>query len=364
MGNCFSKKESKPIPQSTPQASSPADKPASMDAIKAKMKAKAEELAGKAIGKLNEAVPGINIPNEFAGDTNNNANSAAPTGAAPGVVRVTLSDEDILFFEKFGYIHLPGVVPMHEVNAALGVIDSAYATGNHGHSKANPTDIVPSFGDDVAKNPAVFAPLKDTPLFGMIEQLIGKDSCWQPQRAQVALREPSEYWKGCGWDTTTPLNPDGWHIDGGAGKYAHVGSAFTLLVGVCLSTGQDCDGNHGQFLVWPGSHHVLHPAVKDRVDKGLIKDPHSIFAGTREQRPNIGAPIRVQMKPGDAVLAHQRTGHSGGPNLGPHIRKNLYLRVMNKNHDKYLSSGELLNGSVWTEYAGVRATLQKYGRPV
>jgi len=251
---------------------------------------------------------------------------------------------------------------MHEVNAALSVIDTAYATGNHSYSNKNPTDVVPSFGDDVSKNPAVFAPLKDTKLFSMIEQLIGKDACWQPQRAQVALREPSKYWKDCGWDTTTPLNRDGWHIDGGAGKYAHVGSAFTLLVGICLSTGQECEGNHGQFLVWPGSHHVLHPGVKERVEKGLIKDPHSIF--TKEQRPDIGAPVRVLMKPGDAVLSHQRTGHSGGPNLGPHIRKNLYLRVMNKKHDKYLESGELLNGSVWTEYAGVRATLQKYGRPV
>jgi len=275
-----------------------------------------------------------------------------------------LTDEDILSFEKNGYIHLKGVISKSQVAAALNVVDTAYESGNHGYSKANPTDVVPKFYDDVSKHPAVIAPLKDTPLFSMIEQLVGKKACWQPQRAQVALREPSEYWKNCGWDTTTPLDSNGWHIDGGSGEYAYVGSPFTLLVGICLSPGQDADNNQGQFLAWPGSHHVLHPGVKERVEKGLIKDPHSIFAGTKDERPDIGAPIRVLMKPGDAVLAHQRLGHSGGPNLGKNIRKNLYLRVMHKNHDKYLSSGELLNGSVWTEYAGVRETLEKYGKSI
>lgn len=278
--------------------------------------------------------------------------------------KTQLSDEDILFFEKNGFILLKGVVPVEQVSNALRVIDKAYQEGNHDWNKANPTDVVPKFGDDVATHADIIAPLHDTVLYDMVEQLVGKNEGWQPQRAQVALREPSEYFKKLDWDVNTTPNADGWHIDGGHGKYAHVGSPFTMLVGVCLSHGQDVEGNHGQFLVWPGSHHVLHPGVAERVRNGSIKDPHSIFAGPRDQRPQIGSPMRVLMEPGDAVLAHQRTGHTGGPNLGPYVRKNIYLRVQNRKHDHYLQSGELLNGSVWTEYAGVRETLAKYGRAV
>ena len=277
--------------------------------------------------------------------------------------KLELTEEDIISFARDGYLHLRGVVPPEQVSAALAVIDTAYKQGNHGYSDKNPTDIVPTFGDDVSRHPAIIAPLKDTALFNCVEQLIGRNEAWQPQRAQVALREPSKYWRGLGWTENTKLNADGWHIDGGAGKYASVGSPFTLLVGVCLSPGQDVDKNNGQFLAWPGSHHKLHAGVAEKVRNNEIKDPHSIFAGTREQRPNIGEPIRVLMRPGDAVLAHQRLGHTGGPNLGAHVRKNLYLRVHNKKHDKYLETGELLNGSVFCEYRGVRDTLQKRGIP-
>lgn len=279
-------------------------------------------------------------------------------------VKTALTDEDILFFAHNGYIHLRGVVPVKQVQDALAVIDKAYAEKNHDWNTGNPNDVVPNFRPDVAKHPAVIAALKNTTLWHMVEQLVGANSAWQPQQGQVALRETSKHLQSMGWSENTPLNPDGWHIDGGSGKYAFVGSPFTMLVGICLSHGQDIDLNHGQLLVWPGSHHVLHPGVAERVRENRIKDPHSIFAGTREERPDIGNPMRVLMAPGDAVFAHQRLGHTGGPNLGPYIRKNIYLRVQNKRHDHYLSSGELLNGSVWTEYAGVREVLQRHRLPV
>lgn len=285
-------------------------------------------------------------------------------GVSRGGRKTSLTEKDVLQFEKDGYIILRGAVPQDQVEAALRVIDEAFASGNHGISDVNPTDVVPKFDDNVSKHPDVVGVLRDTPLYDMCEQLIGRNQAWQPQRAQVALREPSKYWKGLGWDLNTTPDPDGWHIDGGSGTYAYVGSPFTMLVGVCLSPGQDVDNNQGQFLAWPGSHYPLHDGVAERVREGRIKDPHAIFAGTREERPDIGAPIRCLLRPGDAVLAHQRLGHCGGPNLGNNVRKNLYLRVMNRQHDSYLSSGELLNGSVWTEYAGVREVLRKNGREV
>lgn len=289
-----------------------------------------------------------------------------PPAHAPGSPPppLALTDEQILFFAEYGYLHLRGVVPPHEVSSAVSVIDSALASGDHDVNDANPTDVVPSFRPNVAKHKAIIAPLADTPLFGMVEQLIGPGKAWQPQEGQVALRAPSDYLRQRGVGLHDAPDRNKWHIDGGAGKYAFTASSFALLVGVCLSHGQEEDANNGQLLVWPGSHRVLHEGVRERVEKGLIKDPHSIFADGPLGRPQIGDPVRVLMRPGDAVLAHQRLGHHGGPNVGKHVRKNIYLRVMNQKHDKFLSSGELLNGSVFTEFHGVQDCLRRHGRPV
>lgn len=273
-----------------------------------------------------------------------------------------LSEEDILTFAKTGYIHLKGAIPEKQINQALKVIDKAYEDGNHGYNTANPKDKVPSFKDDVSKHPKIVQLLTESKAWNAVSQLIGNGSAVKPVLAQVALREPSEHWKSQGWDVTTSIDSIPWHIDGGAGLYAYVGSPFTMLVGVCLSEGQDNDSeNHGQFLVWPGSHLTLHPLVADRVKKGLITDPYSVFNDI--ERPDIGKPIRVPMKPGDVVLAHQRLGHTGGPNLGSTVRKNLYFRVSHKKHEKFLKSGELLNGWVWAQYNGVRNVLEKHGPP-
>lgn len=57
------------------------------------------------------------------------------------------------------------------------------------------------------------------------------------------------------------------------------------------------------------------------------------------------------LKPGDAVLAHQRLGHSGGINLHDDVRKNLYFRVRHRNHPDIVE--DMLNGSVFFEYEGL-----------
>lgn len=98
-----------------------------------------------------------------------------------------------------------------------------------------------------------------------------------------------------------------------------------------------------------GSHHKLHPVVRERASKNLIKGP--IFGGSQKEKPDIGDPIRVLLRPGDAVLAHQRLGHSGGINLHKRMRKNLYFRILHKEHDKNWEA--TLNGHLFTQYEGL-----------
>jgi len=273
-----------------------------------------------------------------------------------------LTDDDIVFFEKNGYIHIRDCVPLDQVSAALSIIDDAYDAGNTGTCRRNPKDVRPTFGDEISKHPAVLAPMgknSGADLYGMVEQLLGEGNILPIELAQVAYREPSDYWKNEGWTLHTELDDDSWHIDGGPGLYATNGTPFTLIVGICLSEDQESDLNLGQFVLWPKSHHVLHKGVEHRAVNNLITDPYSIFQGTRETRPYIGKPKRMLMKPGDAVIAHQRTGHTGGPNLGATVRKNIYIRVSHRNHDELLKNGTLIHGSVWSEFEGLRDTMEK-----
>lgn len=274
-----------------------------------------------------------------------------------------LTREDILFFEKNGYIHLRDCVPLEQVAVALSIIDDAYISGNTGTCRRNPKDVRPTFGDDISKDPAVLTPMNTGgDLYGMVEQLLGPGNILPIDLAQVAFREPSDYWKNEGWTVNTELDDDSWHIDGGPGLYASNGTPFTLIIGICLSEGQEIDCNLGQFVVWPESHRVLHKGVEHRVVNKLITDPYSIFQGTRETRPFIGKPKRMLMKPGDAVIAHQRLGHTGGPNLGAAVRKNIYIRVSHRKHDQLLKEGTLIHGSLWTEFEGLRDTIEELRR--
>lgn len=67
----------------------------------------------------------------------------------------------------------------------------------------------------------------------------------------------------------------------------------------------------------------------------------------------MGQPVRVLLRPGDACIAHQRLGHSGGINLHAETRKNIYFRVSHKRHAEFLD--RVLEGSsVFVEYQGIR----------
>lgn len=95
--------------------------------------------------------------------------------------------------------------------------------------------------------------------------------------------------------------------------------------------------------------------MKQRVRDNLIHG-HMVFGG-RKHKPDIGDPMRVLLRAGDAVLAHQRLGHNGGINVHDEVRKNLYYRVKHKQHDDNLPA--LLSGSVFTEFEGLQHLLSE-----
>lgn len=264
-----------------------------------------------------------------------------------------LTEEQLRFFAEHGYVHVPSVISAERVAAALAVSDAAYTVGKYGTNANNRRDCVPEFGDETAKDHAITDIFNKSDLTPMCEQILGKGNVHRVGRAQVAYREPNPILKKEGYRINDMVKPDSWHIDVGkrtADKESICCSRFTLLVGVALSEGQEVDENRGQFVAWPKSHCVLHEMVSKEVKAGIIKEGVWPFAG---KKPDIGAPIRALLKSGDAIIAHQRLAHAGGPNVGAHVRKNLYFRVKHKRHKENIQSDAIINGSVFVECEGI-----------
>lgn len=260
-----------------------------------------------------------------------------------------LSDDDKRAFIRDGYIVVRGAIPSNLIDDALAFVDDAYAKGQYEYDETK-FDPVPVFAKEVTENPVLGELLERSAVLPAMEDLLGEGNVKYNHAPQIAFRTADKKMraKGMGMTDLTPWFK--YHIDGGQGPLAHTGTPFSLLVGVCLSPGQDVDENRGQFTAWPGSHFKLHRIVRQRVQKGLIKG-HQIFGGHGAHKPNVGTPRRVLLNPGDVVLAHQRLGHAGGVNLCNIPRKNLYFRVRRVGHYKIVD--DIVNGPTFHQFDGL-----------
>lgn len=155
-------------------------------------------------------------------------------------------------FIRDGFLVLRNVVPAEMVSAAIKVADAGFAAGKYTLNDHNKNDIVPWFNPEIEKATEIHRIMADTILLQACEDLLGKGNCTYPRKTQVAFRATDERLLKMGMGLAEPMAKHRWHIDGGGGKYKKVASAFTLLVGVALSPGQEVDENRGQFTVWPG----------------------------------------------------------------------------------------------------------------
>ena len=143
-------------------------------------------------------------------------------------------------------------------------------------------------------------------------------------------------------DTDEKIAANQWHIDGmGKGKH----SPFSLLVGITLS--EVAGPNRGNLCVFPASHQVLLPIIKEEVRQGTQP------LGNPATKPEFHNGVQVVASPGDAVFVHQKTAHRGGPNASDTIRYQVYFRLSHKDHEANLASGSLLE-DLWVEFDGLR----------
>ena len=261
---------------------------------------------------------------------------------------MVLTDQQKQDFMRDGYIILREAIPRDLLIATRKLVNKAYKQNKW--SVKGPWDVALHFDEDVQSAPEIPALVSNTCLAEALEDLLGKGNAKWGKKCQIAFRIKDKKLIRQGVTLTQPMDKLKYHVDGGNGATRHNGTPFAILMGVCLSPGQMKDENRGQLNVWPGSHLQLHEIIKDRCKKGLIDGPNTLHC---EDGKNIdvGDPIRVRLRPGDVVIAHQRLGHSGGINLVDQIRKNLYYRVKSKKHNDMMD--EIVHGSPFAEFEGL-----------
>lgn len=261
---------------------------------------------------------------------------------------MVLTEQQKLDFIRDGYLILRNVIPEEKIKIARQHVNRAY--NQKKYTLKDDQNTAPNFLEEVQKRPELSELPNDTPVVEAIADLLGPGNGRWGKGAQIAFRLHDAKLFEKGFTLNQTMNKRRYHVDGGSDKYRYNGTAFSILLGIPLSWGQMKDENRGQLNVWPGSHVTLHELIKERVTAGVV-DGHNTLYGDEGAKADIGEPIRVRMKPGDAVLAHQRLGHSGGWNMSDVVRKNLYMRVKHRRHDELLE--EQWSGSLWTMFEGL-----------
>lgn len=233
-----------------------------------------------------------------------------------------------------GYLVVRGLVPRARVEAALKAIN--HSLGKEGIAKDQlPTFSAQSFCPELMTAPEILDLYRATPVADLAEAAIGAGQVMAPRNGQIALRFPQTV---AGTKLPHP------HIDGipsplngvQAGTLHH----FTALAGVFIS---DVSAPfHGNFTVWPGSHRALEAHFRAHGTEEILRRFPSVEMAPARQ---------LEVRAGDALLAHYQLAHSAALNVGPHVRYAVFFRLARRGRDE-TSTATLVD--LWREWDGVR----------
>eukprot|EP00177_Eucheuma_denticulatum_P001174 GFKZ01002124.1.p1 GENE.GFKZ01002124.1~~GFKZ01002124.1.p1 ORF type:complete len:807 (+),score=134.79 GFKZ01002124.1:63-2483(+) len=270
---------------------------------------------------------------------------------------VVLTTEQKETFIRDGFLVIRGAVSQDNVSSALNRIQEALEKKQYninGVTKPGSKHPVPGFHKPVKQAPEVLNLVYGSVLFSAAEELLGKGNVViRENLGQIAYTTTSEEFIAQGMSIDEPHPKFKWHIDAGHGKYATVGSDFSLLMGACLSDGQYIDENRGQFNVWRGSHLKTHTALSEVIAQTPTNDVVRTF---KEQKLDVGDPERALLRPGDVFIAHQRLAHAAGINLSDVVRINVYFRAIDKRLDSLLHDF-VRSPTPWVGFDGLKDLL-------
>lgn len=259
---------------------------------------------------------------------------------------IDLTPEQREAFVKDGFFIVKGAVPQALATSALAEINRALLKPGAATQQEDGTI---RHCPEVAQSDKILALLYGTPLWTLVQRLMGRGCTGKLQQAQIALRAPNP--DAAAIDDNEqlpPKHPKQWHIDGMIERDGQF-SNFSVLVGVALS--DQLQPNCGNLIAFAGSHHVLQPMVRQEVET-----PGSYpFLGNRGDdggKPELRNGQQILLGIGDAVVLHQKVAHRVGINCSPNIRYQTYFRLKHVDHASHLADGSLHQG-LWRQFDGL-----------
>ncbi len=245
---------------------------------------------------------------------------------------------------EHGFVVIPGVVPPERVAAANRAINHSLGAGKHPGKDAYAD--AQDYLSEYVRAPAVMDLAYRTPVWELVESLLGVNRVTRCTDAQVALRFPAE-------NDEVPAKAS-IHIDGLYPQEApRKIIRYTVCVGVFLSDVPD--KNMGNFLAYPGTHRLIARRIKTHGIESLKSK-----AGL-EQSIKLPVPEQVTGKAGDILIFHFQLAHDKERNLSPHIRYMAYFRFWHLDawHDKSDAYLKRALTDLWLEWPAIRALEKK-----
>ncbi len=249
-----------------------------------------------------------------------------------------LTPEQKQAFVADGFVKIPAAIPPAMVQEALRAIN--HSIGTVGKTGGDPARYrVDAFCAELRHAPVLTAVFDRSPLFALVESLLGAGNVLPVDEVQIAPRFPLPV-----GETAPPL---GGHLDaaGTGTNGAALGTYrrdFTVIAVVYLV---DVPApNCGNFTAWPGSHRETRDYFR--------RVPHDILS--RDMNPPIpvsGTPVMVTGQAGDVILAHHLLRHEGGPNLSPHVRHAVISRI---SHRQAAIIDKQAYTDMWREWEGIK----------
>lgn len=222
-------------------------------------------------------------------------------------------DQKKNFYDE-GFLKVENVVPKIMVEEALKEIN--HSIGRLGiHPNKLREYGARSFCPELTEESSIVDMFHKTPAKELIGSMLNINQMEQVSKGQIALRFPNGENK-----VRPPSNP---HLDG---TYAPANSVnegeirnFTALVCVILSDLPE--ENSGNFIVWPGTHHLF--------GKYFQKHGAETMKSFKDGVPPVEMPNPVQItgKAGDIVIAHYSLAHTAMGNFSHHIRYATFFRI-------------------------------------
>jgi len=241
-------------------------------------------------------------------------------------------------FCELGYTVSRSVIPQVMIDDALRAVN--HSLGYKGMSKDDlPRLRAQSYCNEVQKTATITNLINRSPVFPLVESLLGKGNLQEVSAGQIALRFPIE-------PSHDPDPPRG-HLDGlgsglnGSAKGSY-NRGFTALAVILLSElKSDFAGN---FTVWPRSHTFFESYFKEH--------GHEVLQNGMPRVELPEDPIMIQGQPGDVVLTHHQLVHTAAPNASPHVR---YAAIFRLHHKACSEIGRDAYTDIWREWPGIQA---------